>query len=156
MLSVLKGYSFKKSIDSKTHGKYTEFFKRFLDKSMYERRGISPEFVRDGVDLMSWLCAQCSFEEMAETYLLYDGVPRENWRIVAPEDRHLLYFARYLERPNYDDFQKFSSDSVQSILYVLGMVIQCYYISPLSKTEAQKLQDRISDFFKSVTNKLTA
>lgn len=135
---------------------YTEFFKRFLDKSMYERRGISPEFVHDGVDLMSWLCTQCSFEEMAETYLLYDGVPRENWRVVAPEDRHLLYLARYLEHPNYDDFQKFSSDSVQSILRVLGMVIQCYYISPLSRTEAKKLQDRISDFFKSVTNKLIA
>ena len=129
---------------------YTEFFKRFLDKSMYERRGISPEFIRDGVDLMSYLSTQCSFEEMAETYLLYDGVPRDNWRIAAPEDRHLLYLARYLVNPNYDDFEVLRSESVQHILYVLGMIIQCYYISPLAKTEAQKLQDRIADFFKSL------
>ena len=128
---------------------YTEFFKNFLDKSLYEKRKISPEFISYGVNLMGWISSQTSFEELAEYYLLYDGVPLTQWFYVPKEDRHLLYLLRYTQSFNDCDFDRFTSFRVQTLLDALDMVIHCFYINPLSITEAKKLEDRIADFFKS-------
>lgn len=128
---------------------YTEFFKNFCDRSMYERRGISPEFIEYGLQLMGYLSSVTSFDELAQLYLLYDGVPKNKWLYVDKKDRYLLYLLRYTQAFAECDFESFESPRVSHLLDVLGMAIHCYYLNPLSITEAQRLEDRISDFFKS-------
>lgn len=139
----------KQIYDYKLHT-YMEFFKQFCDSQRFIARGISPEFIRDAQDLMNWLCSETSIEEMAKKYLLYDGVPLKNWRFCEKGDEHLLYLARFLSEPNYDDFPAYNSEYTIMILNALDMVIQCFYLNPLSITEAKRLQDRIADFFKSL------
>lgn len=128
---------------------YSEFFKNFCDRSQYERRGISSEFVQYGIDLMRYLCSRYSLDYMAKYYLLYDGVPLDARRYVQVNDEHLLYLCKYLPSFNIDDFEVDPNVDL-SFLDPLDMVVSCFYLNPLSRTEAQKLEDRIADYFKSL------
>lgn len=128
---------------------YKGLFERFCDYQQYVKRGISPEFIDYGLSLMAWLQNNYTMEELAQWYLLYDGVDQLHWYYVEPKDYYLLYLLRYTENFNEVDYPIFRSYRIELALCALRMVVSCFYLNPLSRSEAQKLEDRIADFFKS-------
>lgn len=128
---------------------YSDLFRSFLDSSNYIQRKISPEFVNYGTAIAGWLSTQCTFNDLASWYLLYDGVPLSRRFRVDSGDYYLLYLLRYSESFNDVDYPLLDDSRINTLLDALGLCIQCYYLNPLSRSEAQCLEDKISDFFKS-------